>query len=215
MSRKQTLLNTNVPSAVAETASIFGELLLTDLLLSSAKTDEEHKALLCLVLDEAGMTAFQVTARVWFEQSLYGSIEKGEYMVTKPCQPLDKVAGQNLRRRSHMGPRNGSRMDHEAPLLHGKLPLLQLSICVCARLYTHLRAILGGGESVCAKFVELLSSGSSRSPMELGTTVGLDVADIRISGVAGLKCLSVSFQSLKRHFRPKNYYQFPSPFFWQ
>ena len=33
MSRNQTLLNTNVPSAVAETASIFGELLLTDLML--------------------------------------------------------------------------------------------------------------------------------------------------------------------------------------
>jgi oligoendopeptidase F len=80
MSRKQTLLNTNVPSAVAETASIFGELLLTDLMLSGAKSDEERKALLCLVLDEAGMTAFQVTARVWFEQSLYGSIEKGEFL---------------------------------------------------------------------------------------------------------------------------------------
>ena len=26
------------------------------------------------------MTAFQVTARVWFEQALYSSIQKGEYL---------------------------------------------------------------------------------------------------------------------------------------
>ena len=70
----------NVPSTVAETASIFGELLLTDLMLDSAKSDVERKALLCMVLDEAGMTAFQVTARVWFEQALYASIERSEFL---------------------------------------------------------------------------------------------------------------------------------------
>jgi oligoendopeptidase F len=79
-SRNQTLLNMNVPSSVAETASIFSELLVTDLMLKRAKSDAERKALLCLVLDEAGMTAFQVTARVWFEQALYASIEQGQYL---------------------------------------------------------------------------------------------------------------------------------------
>ena len=37
MSRSQTLMNTSVSSTVAETASIFGELLLTDLLLGRGK----------------------------------------------------------------------------------------------------------------------------------------------------------------------------------
>ncbi len=44
MSRSQTLLNTSVPSTVAETASIFGELLLTDLLLSETKSDRRTKS---------------------------------------------------------------------------------------------------------------------------------------------------------------------------
>ena len=83
MARSQTPLNASVPSIVAETASIFGELLLTDLLLAEAKSDAERKAVLCLVLDEAGMTAFQVTARVWFEQALYNSIEKDEFLEYK------------------------------------------------------------------------------------------------------------------------------------
>ena len=83
----------NVPSTVAETASIFGELLLTDLLLDGAKSDAQRKALLCMVLDEAGMTAFQVTARVWFEQALYASIERGRILrLQNNLQPLDQVS---------------------------------------------------------------------------------------------------------------------------
>jgi oligoendopeptidase F len=78
--RVQTPMNLSIPSVVAETASIFGELLLTDLLLEEAKSDSQRKAVLSLVLDEAGMTAFQVTARVWFEQALYKSIQQGEYL---------------------------------------------------------------------------------------------------------------------------------------
>jgi oligoendopeptidase F len=82
-SRSQTRLNMNIPSIVAETASIFGELLLTDLFIDQAKTDAQKKAILCLILDEAGMTAFQVTARVWFEQALYASIQKDEFLEYK------------------------------------------------------------------------------------------------------------------------------------
>ena len=81
-----------IPSIVAETASIFGELLLTDLMIENAKTDAERKMVLCHVLDEAGMTAFQVTARVWFEQALYDSIAKDEFLdYNTICQSLDKI----------------------------------------------------------------------------------------------------------------------------
>jgi oligoendopeptidase F len=81
--KNQTPLNLHIPSIVAETASIFGELLLTDLLINEAKSKEEKKAILCLILDEAGMTTFQVTSRVWFEQSLYQSIQQNEFLEYK------------------------------------------------------------------------------------------------------------------------------------
>jgi len=80
MQRCQTPLNISVPSIVAETASIFGELLLADLLLAEAKSNAQRLAVLCLILDEAGMTTFQVTARVWFEQALYQSVEQDEFL---------------------------------------------------------------------------------------------------------------------------------------
>lgn len=47
-----------MPSVMSETASIFGELLLADLILAETASDEERKAILCLVLDEVGMIIF-------------------------------------------------------------------------------------------------------------------------------------------------------------
>lgn len=78
--RSQTILNLKIPMVVAETASTFGELLLTDLLLSKAGSDNEKKAILCSVLDGAGSIIFRATARAWFEQKLYDEIRKGEYL---------------------------------------------------------------------------------------------------------------------------------------
>jgi oligoendopeptidase F len=80
MTQNQTPLNVNVPSIIAETASIFGELLLSEQLLTQAKTNQERKAILCHILDEAGLTAFQVTTRVWFEQALYQAIQQDQYL---------------------------------------------------------------------------------------------------------------------------------------
>ncbi|MCK4896057.1 MAG: hypothetical protein KAS47_04560, partial [Candidatus Heimdallarchaeota archaeon] len=70
VSREQSIMNARYPMVIAEVASIFGELLLTDLLLSEAETKEEKKTILSRVLDGAGMATFQVSARVWFEQSM-------------------------------------------------------------------------------------------------------------------------------------------------
>ncbi|MFA7398384.1 MAG: M3 family oligoendopeptidase [Candidatus Bathyarchaeia archaeon] len=179
MSRKQTLLNTNVPSAVAETASIFGELLLTDLMLGEARTDQERKTILSLVLDEAGMTAFQVTARVWFEQSLYNSIEKGEYLDYKTiCNHWVNARGRiygdavtwlpEMEAEWTMKPHY-----YMANYRFYNYPYVYAQMFV----YSLYERYLQDGKAFAPKFIELLSAGSSKSPLELGRLVGLDVAD--------------------------------------
>jgi oligoendopeptidase F len=79
-SRAQKPSNYEVGSCIAECGSIFGELLLTERLLSKAETAEEKQAILANVLDQFGMAAFQVSARVFFEQGLYDAIEKGVFL---------------------------------------------------------------------------------------------------------------------------------------
>jgi oligoendopeptidase F len=179
MSRNQTLLNTNVPSAVAETASIFGELLLTDMMLGGTKSDVERKALLCLILDEAGMTTFQVTARVWFEQALYNSIEKGEYLDYKTIcshwtKSRDRIYGDAVRWFPEMEAEWTMKPHYfMANYRFYNYPYVYAQMFV----YSLYERYLEEGKTFVPKLVGLLSAGSSKSPLELAQTVGLDVAD--------------------------------------
>ncbi len=176
-SRNQTLLNMNVPSTVAETASIFGELLLTDLLLNGAKSDEERKALLCLVLDEAGMTTFQVTARVWFEQALYTSIERGEFLDYKTiCShwttSRDRIFGDAVTWFPEMQAEWTMKPHYfMANYRFYNYPYVYAQMFV----YSLYERYLEEGEAFVPKLVKALSAGGSISPVEIGEIVGLNV----------------------------------------
>ncbi len=178
MSRNQTLLNTSVPSAVAETASIFGELLLTDLMLSRAKSDSERKALLCLVLDEAGMTAFQVTSRVWFEQALYAAIEKGQYLnyqsiCNQWTAARNRIYGDAVEWFPEMEAEWTMKPHYYmANYRFYNYPYVYAQMFV----YSLFERYIEEGKGFVPKLVALLSAGSSKSPLELAADVGLDLA---------------------------------------
>ncbi len=176
-SRSQTRLNMNIPSIVAETASIFGELLLTDLLLDQAKSDEQRKALLCLVLDEAGMTAFQVTARVWFEQALYASIEKGEFLdYQKICNhwtcARNRIYGDAVNWFPEMEAEWTMKPHYYmANYRFYNYPYVYAQMFV----YSLYEKYLEEGKAFAPKMKNALSAGSSVSPLEIGRILGLDV----------------------------------------
>jgi oligoendopeptidase F len=178
-SRSQTLLNMNVPSVVAETASIFGELLLTDLLLDKAKSDVERKAVLCLVLDEAGTTAFQVTARVWFEQALYALIQQGEYLDYKTiCShwtaSRDRIFGDAVTWFPEMEAEWTIKPHYYmANYRFYNYPYVYAQMFV----YTLYEKYLQEGGAFVPKLVKALSAGSSLSPKQIGALVDLDVME--------------------------------------
>jgi len=178
MQRSQTIMNVNVPSVVAETASIFGELLLTDLLLEETKSDAERKSVLCLVLDEAGMTAFQVTARVWFEQALYATIKQGNYLDYKTICGLWTVARNRiygdavkwfpeLEAEWTMKPHY-----YMSNYRFYNYPYVYAQMFV----YSLYQRYLEEGKAFVPKLMKALSAGSSVSPKEISKIVDLDVA---------------------------------------
>jgi oligoendopeptidase F len=177
MERAQTPMNTSVPSIVAETASIFGELLLTDLLLDEAKSDAERKAVLCLVLDEAGMTAFQVTARVWFEQALYASIEKDEFLDYKTiCShwtaARDRIYGDAIDWLPEMEAEWTMKPHYYmANYRFYNYPYVYAQMFV----YALYERYLEEGKAFVPKLKQALSAGSSVPPTEIGRITGLDV----------------------------------------
>ncbi len=176
-SRNQTLLNMNVPSTVAETASIFGELLLTDQLLDGAKSDEERKALLCMVLDEAGMTTFQVTARVWFEQALYASIDQGEFLDYQTIcshwtKSRDRIFGDAVTWLPEMEAEWTMKPHYYmANYRFYNYPYVYAQMFVYALYERYLQE----GKQFVPKLVKALSVGGSMSPLEIGEVVGLNV----------------------------------------
>jgi len=176
MTRSQTLLNSSVPSVVAETASIFGELLLTDLLLAEAKTDAQRKAVLCLVLDEAGLTAFQVTARVWFEQALYNSVEQDEFLDYKTiCNhwtwARDRIFGNAVEWFPEMEAEWTMKPHYYmANYRFYNYPYVYAQMFV----YSLYERYLAEGKLFVPKLKKALSAGASLSPLEIAQTLQLN-----------------------------------------
>jgi len=179
-SRSQTWLNMQMPSIVAETASIFGELLLTNQFLQQAKSDVERKALLCLILDEAGMTTFQVTARVWFELALYSSIEKDEFLdyttiARHWTTSRDRIYGDAVTWFPEMEAEWTMKPHYYmANYRFYNYPYVYAQMFV----YSLYERYLQEGKNFVPKLEAALSAGSNMSPLEIGKTMGLDVASL-------------------------------------
>jgi len=177
--RSQTILNGAIPMVVAETASIFGELLLTDLLLSEAESDKEKKAILCRVLDGAGRVLFQVTARVWFEQNLYDAIKRGIFSDYKTiCKywvaARDKAYGDAVEWFDEMEAEWATTPHYYmANFRFYNYPYVYAQLFV----YALYQKYMEEGEEFVPKFKKILSAGGSISPMEIGKIVGFDVTD--------------------------------------
>ncbi|MDH5745944.1 MAG: M3 family metallopeptidase, partial [Candidatus Bathyarchaeota archaeon] len=178
-SRAQKPSNYEIGSCIAETGSIFGELLLTERLLSNAKTKEEKQAILVSILDEFGTAAFQVSARVFFEQSMYDAVKRGQFLDGEAVAKLwvtarDKIYGDSVDWLDLMK-WEWTKTPHYfmANYRFYNYPYVfaQLFVFALYRLYKE------QGESFVPKLKRLLAAGSSKPPRELGAELGFDIAD--------------------------------------
>jgi oligoendopeptidase F len=179
-SRAQKPSNYEIGSCIAETGSTFGELLLTEQLLSKTKTKDEKQPILTRTLDEFGMTTFQVSARVFFEQNMYEAMERGEFLDGEAVAKLwvaarDKIYGNTvdwldvMKWEWTMKPHY-----YMANYRFYNYPYVfaQLFVFTLYQLYKE------QGESFVPKLKRLLAAGSSRSPRELGAELGFNITDV-------------------------------------
>lgn len=174
---RQTIMNTNIAMIVAETASTFGELLLVDLLLKKAQTNQEKSAIICFVLDEAGMAGFQVTARVWFEQHLYDAVKQGQFLDYETIcrywiQSRDRIYGDTVEWLSEMESEWTMKPHYYLPNFRFyNYPYVYAQMFV----YALYQKYLEEGKDFVPKFKAMLSAGSSISPVDIGKIAGFDV----------------------------------------
>ncbi len=177
--RAQKPSNCEFGSCIAETGSIFGELLLTERLLEKAKTKQEKQAILMTVLDEFGMSAFQVSARVFFEQSMYDAIKAGKFLDGETVAKLwvsarDRIYGDAIDWLDVMQWEWTMKLHYYlANYRFYNYPYVfaQLFVYALYQLYKE------QGKSFALKFKKLLAAGSSKSPRELAVELGLNIAD--------------------------------------
>jgi oligoendopeptidase F len=185
--RSQTILNYGTvqgtdcrfPMIISETGSIFGELLLTDLLLGQSKSNQERKAIICAVLDGASVNIFRVTSFVLFERSLYDAINSGEFLDYKTIcrywvEARAKIHGDAV---DFLG-------EAEAAwtyVPHFYMPNFRFYNYpyTYAQLFVYAlyERYLKEGKEFVPKFKRALSAGCSISPVEIGKIVSLDVTD--------------------------------------
>jgi oligoendopeptidase F len=175
--RAQKPSNYEIGSCIAETGSIFGELLLADKLLSKVNTKEEQQAILAVVLDGFGGAAYQVSTRVWFESMLYDAIEKSKFLDGEKISELwvkarERMYGDSVEWLPEMKWWWTMKLHfYMANYRYYNYPYVyaQLFVYAMYRLYKE------QGKEFVPKLKALLSAGSSRSPRDLAADIGFDV----------------------------------------
>jgi oligoendopeptidase F len=178
-SRNQKPSNLEIGSCIAETGSVFGELLLTERLLRKAETKEEKQAILTNVLDEFGMAAFQVSARVFFEQSMYDAVQQGKFLDGENVAKLwtaarDKIYGDSVDWLDVMKWEWTMKPHYYMPnyrFYNYPYVYAQLFVFALYKLYKE------QGKAFIPKLKKILAAGSSRSPRDLASELDFDITE--------------------------------------
>jgi oligoendopeptidase F len=177
LAAREGIFHQNTPLTVAETASVFGEALTFGRLLEASPTPAARLALLAEDLEGAIATVFRQVAMNGFEALAHNERRSvGELSVPRLgelwMQTQEELLGDSVQVTENYAiwwsyiPHFINSPGYVYAYAYGQL--LALSV------YQRYLEVGAGFE---AQYVELLSSGGSRSPEELGEIVGLDLRD--------------------------------------
>jgi oligoendopeptidase F len=171
------VLEQHTPLTLAETASVFGETLVFRRLLDAAETPASRLALLAENIEGSIATVFRQTAMNRFEDLVHSARrEEGELSIERfgdlwhrsQTEMLGDAVEVTDGYRSWWSyvPHFIGTPGYVYAYAYGQL----LALSVYGR-------YLDEGESFVPRYIELLSSGGSRSPEELAAIAGLDLTD--------------------------------------
>ena len=177
LARPRGVFEQHTPLTLAETASVFGETLVFRRLLDQAATPESRLSLLAESIEGSIATVFRQTAMNRFEDLVHTSRrQEGELAVERFnelwTQSQQEMLGDSVeitdgyRTWWSYVPHFISTPGYVYAYAYGQL--LALSIY---------KRYIDEGEAFVPAYLELLRAGGSRSPEELGSIVGIDLAD--------------------------------------
>ena len=176
LAQKQTMLNYHAPLPLAETASVFGEMLLTRSLLEKESDPSVKIALLCAKIEDIIATTFRQNVLTRFEERMHNERKEGLLTATRLCDLWWEENGKLY----------GDAVDMIEPYRWG---WSYISHFIHARFYCYSYTFaellvlslygkyLEEGDAFIPTYVGILESGGSLSPADTVKPAGIDLAD--------------------------------------
>jgi oligoendopeptidase F len=164
------------PLTLAETASVFGEMLTFRALLAAAKDPVERRAMLASKVEDMLNTVVRQIAFYSFERKLHEERKNGELTAEQICGLWMSVQGESLGPAIEFGPGYENFWAYIPHFIHSPFYVYAYAFgdCLVNSLYgVYQRAEPGFVE----KYFALLSAGGSRHYSELLAPFGLDARD--------------------------------------
>lgn len=176
LARKQTLLNFDPPLVLAETASVFSELIMTQALLQAEVEEKFRCALLAMEIEDIIATVFRQNVLTRFEEEIYkrrqdhllSSAEIGELW----WQANAHLFGETV----EMLPEYRWGWAYISHFIHSRFYCYSYIFGELVSLALY-QKYLTEGPTFLAHFLKLLESGGSRSPEEILGYLGLNIRD--------------------------------------
>ncbi len=176
LAQKQTMVNYHAPLPLAETASVFGEMLLTRSLLAKESDPSVKIALLCAKIEDIIATTFRQNVLTRFEERMHNERKEGLLTATRLCDLWWEENGKLY----------GDAVDMIEPYRWG---WSYISHFIHARFYCYSYTFaellvlslygkyLEEGDAFIPTYVGILESGGSLSPADTVKPAGIDLAD--------------------------------------
>lgn len=176
LASKQSMLNYFPPLPLAETASVFGEMLLTRMLLERENDRQVKISLLCASIEDIIATTFRQNVLTRFEERMHLERQKGLITTSHLCdlwwEENDKLYGDSV----EMIPSYRWGWSYISHFIHTRFYCYAYTfaeLLVLALFEKYLKE----GESFIPVYEEILESGGSKSPADTVRQAGIDLAD--------------------------------------
>ena len=196
--KNQNLLSQSPPMVLAETASEFGRMLFVEDYMQKSKDQTAKKKMLFQGVEELMTTIFEVGSRFRFEESMYKTIDQGEYLSPQKINELFWNA-----RKLYFG---DAIQWHPEQAYHWawKPHYYRIGLRFYNYPYVFAEMIVLGlynkyrkeGASFAPKYKQFLASGGSKSPLDLGQQMGIDLNSEEFWN-SGLQEIARQFNTLK------------------
>jgi oligoendopeptidase F len=164
------------PLTLAETASVFGEMLTFRALLSETADRKERKAMLAAKVEDMINTVVRQIAFYSFERELHGERREGELTAERIGELWLSVQGESLGPAIRLGPGYETFWSYIPHFIHSPFYVYAYAFgdCLVNSLYAVYEEAAGGFQE---KYFAMLKAGGTKHHKELLAPFGLDAGD--------------------------------------